>query len=700
MNTQPNNNDLQKQTQRLEAQTRALIQLSKMSFDQHDSIDDTLKEICDITAEAVDVGRVSIWFFDASKENLICKGSNNRNGEREFIIERSLVPKYFEALENRRCLAVVKANENEYTSELTATYLKDFNIKSMLDAYIRTTKGANGVICCESVGAERHWHEDEKSFVASVADIVARLTQEYERFDTYQKLIEQEAIFKAVIEHISEGTMILDNKGRHTYVSPAMERITGFTQEDLMGRELGFSMTEEERSAAWDVMDEIISGKGKKVYSLEREFPKKDGSKANLLSLVYNLIDEPHINGIVIINRDITDLRNAEKQLVRSKKMEVLGQLTGGLAHDFNNLLAIISGNSHLLASFLSDDPRLIELVNEIKFASLRGEALIKRLLSVSRGSSMKAENVLAGNVVLNMEHVLNKLLPEGVDLNLNLGRTEWSVGVDVGSLENSIINMVLNAKDAMPDGGNITIETEGVTLAEPLTGALVEVAAGDYVTISIKDDGTGMDAPTAERSLEPFFTTKLSGAGTGLGLSMVHRFVESSNAGLVLNTKLGEGTSFVIYLPRVQLEVEETTDSAMTVSGSKGEGQTILVVDDEPALLKLLVNILEPVGYNVVEAINAQDAIDMLDANPDIDAVITDVVMPGVLNGFDLALHAKETKPDMPVILLSGYSEQTLAQDARYERFVGCLVEKPIDYMELTKRLGQALLSKNQVCC
>ncbi|MCK5040779.1 MAG: response regulator, partial [Sphingomonadales bacterium] len=293
-----------------------------------------------------------------------------------------------------------------------------------------------------------------------------------------------------------------------------------------------------------------------------------------------------------------------------------------------------------------------------------------------------------------------NKLLPEGVDLNLNLGRTEWSVGVDVGSLENSIINMVLNAKDAMPDGGNITIETEGVTLAEPLTGALVEVAAGDYVTISIKDDGTGMDAPTAERSLEPFFTTKLSGAGTGLGLSMVHRFVESSNAGLVLNTKLGEGTSFVIYLPRVQLEVEETTDSAMTVSGSKGEGQTILVVDDEPALLKLLVNILEPVGYNVVEAINAQDAIDMLDANPDIDAVITDVVMPGVLNGFDLALHAKETKPDMPVILLSGYSEQTLAQDARYERFVGCLVEKPIDYMELTKRLGQALLSKNQVCC
>lgn len=688
VDTSLENKDLQKRTRRLEALTHALTDLSKISFGQSPNLDAIYKKIAKIVAEAIDVGRVGLWFYDHDREYLVCRGWYGLEEAKEgtdYKIKCSDIPKYLEAVEGIRYLDVVDVATDERTAELMSVYIKSKNIKSMLDSSIRSMSGPKGIICCESVGEVREWTHDEKAFSASVADIVARVAQEFEQF-------QQGATFKAVIDHISEGTMILDSEGRYKYVSPAMEKMTGFTQKDLEGKKLGFSMDDGEKGDAWGIMSKIIAGDADKVYSLEREFPKKDGSKTNILSFVYNMMDVPGINGIVIINRDVSELREAENQLVRAKKMEVLGQLTGGLAHDFNNLLTIISGNSHLLSNYLVGNEHLLALVSEIKYATMRGSEQINRLLSISRNRPTKLEKAQLGNIILNMEQVLNNLLSKDINLELNLGRTNWQVEMDVGSFENALLNLVLNSKDAMPDGGTIRIETSKGILCEPLEGAVIEVPAGKYVVISIKDDGRGMDKKTVERAVEPFFTTKESGEGTGLGLSMVYRFLEGAKGGLTIESALGEGAEFKLYLPRScgsneSDEVSGESDDLPEVCGGR-----ILAVDDESALLRLLINVLEPEGYEVLTATNAQEGIDTLKANPDIRAVITDVVMPGVLNGFDLALFVKENHPRVPVLMLSGYSEKTLAQDEKYKVLAPLIMEKPIDYVALVKKLNTEL--------
>ncbi|GEO17102.1 hypothetical protein MAE02_47980 [Microvirga aerophila] len=392
--------------------------------------------------------------------------------------------------------------------------------------------------------------------------------------------------------------------------------------------------------------------------------------------------------------QEVAERLKAEEALRQAQKMEAIGQLTGGIAHDFNNLLTIIVGNIELLQRRLPEDAdRLQRAANHAMDATRRAATLTQRLLAFSRRQPLDPKPIDVNKLVAGMSDLLRRTLGEVVVLETVLAGGLWRSQADPNQLENAILNLAVNARDAMPDGGKLTIETANARLDEAYVEALAEpVPAGQYVLVAVSDTGTGMDKATMEKVFEPFFTTKEAGKGTGLGLSQVYGFVRQSNGHVRIYSELGEGTTIKIYLPRLIGSDEEPAEMpAKSPAMVRGTGETILVVEDEPDLRTYTIEALRDLGYRVLEAGDAREALEIFEQHPEIELLFTDVVLTGGMNGRALSDEVSRRRPGLPVLFTTGYTSNAIVHHGRLDPGMH-LIGKPFTYAELAYKVRRML--------
>lgn len=385
----------------------------------------------------------------------------------------------------------------------------------------------------------------------------------------------------------------------------------------------------------------------------------------------------------------------AEQRLRHAHKMEAIGQLTGGIAHDFNNILGIVMGNLELLQSRLEDNIPAQERIKKALTASRRAADLTAKLLHFARKEALKVSQVSVNDFIDNLEELISKSLTASIKVESHLSEDLWQVAVNPGELEDTLLNLSLNARDAMPEGGTLTIKTQNKVLDQTFTKAHPDCEEGEFVTLSISDTGTGMSDEVLENALEPFFTTKEQGKGTGLGLSMVYGFVLRSGGSIVIDSTLGQGTTFHIFLPRTHESsiFIDQPESQVTMRSTGSE--TILVVDDEEALREVACTYLKELGYNVLSAANAQQALDTLHNGVQIDLLLSDIIMPGKMDGYQLATTARQYSRALKIILTSGYNKQSTFDGTEDTFFIEQLSEnilsKPYSQSELAAAVRNA---------
>jgi CheY-like chemotaxis protein len=372
--------------------------------------------------------------------------------------------------------------------------------------------------------------------------------------------------------------------------------------------------------------------------------------------------------------------------------MDSIGQLTGGVAHDFNNVLTVITGTIGILADAVADRPELAAITKLIDDAAERGAQLTKHLLAFARKQPLQPREIDVNALTLEAAKLLHPTLGEQITIMPQLTEDAWPALIDPGQLSTAILNLALNARDAMPDGGTLVLETRNIFLDDGYASMNPDVVAGNYVMIAVSDTGSGIPAALIERVFDPFFTTKEVGKGTGLGLSMVFGFVKQSGGHIKIYSEEDHGTSVKIYLPR-STGVQETEFEALQNAPVAGGSEKILIVEDDALVRQYVVTQIKSLGYAALEAANAADALTIIDADKDIDLLFTDVIMPGAMNGRQLADEAARRRPDLKTLFTSGYTENAIVHHGRLDSGV-LLLAKPYRKSELAKMLRTALAS------
>jgi signal transduction histidine kinase len=385
-------------------------------------------------------------------------------------------------------------------------------------------------------------------------------------------------------------------------------------------------------------------------------------------------------------------LRVSEQRLRQAQKMEVVGQLAGGVAHDFNNLLAIIYGNLDLLDEALVDRPDLRQIVQNTMNAASRGASLTHQLLAYSRLQPLDPRVLDLGKLIVEMTKLLQRTLGETIEVQNRVPADLWKTLIDPNQLENAVLNLSVNARDAMPHGGKLMIEAQNAILDAAYAEQHLEVAPGRYVMLAVTDSGVGMSKEVAQRALEPFFTTKPTGQGTGLGLSMVYGFVKQSKGHIKIYSEEGHGTSVKLYLPAAATDREDghTVIDQSELPGAK-PGEVVLVVEDDAMVLRLAVQLLTSLGYRTLEAHDGPEAIATLERAGRIDLVFTDVVLPKGINGTALARQAQSRRPGIKVLYMSGYTANAIIHHGVLDKGVH-LLTKPFRKVELARKVRQVL--------
>ncbi|TVQ90732.1 MAG: PAS domain S-box protein [Deltaproteobacteria bacterium] len=386
---------------------------------------------------------------------------------------------------------------------------------------------------------------------------------------------------------------------------------------------------------------------------------------------------------------DVTEQRAMQAQLRQAEKMQAIGQLTGGVAHDFNNLLTVILGNIELLSERTTQQHELHRLANEAMAAAERGAALTSRLLAFARRQPLEPKAIDVNQLLRRSDHMFRRTLPEDIEIETVAAAGLWLADVDPGQLENALLNLALNARDAMPRGGRLTFETANVRIDEDYAANHDEVSPGPYVLVSVSDTGHGMSPETVQRAFEPFYTTKGSGRGSGMGLSMVFGFIKQSGGHVKIYSEPGEGTSVKLYLPRSHAQKPSPADTPSY--DIRGGHEHILVVEDDRHVRDHLERQLRSLGYRVSTAASGREALDLLQANPTVELLFTDVVMPGGMSGPQLAARVRERSPDIGILYTSGYTENAIVHQGRLDEGVH-LLTKPYNRQALARKVRKAL--------
>jgi PAS domain S-box-containing protein len=452
--------------------------------------------------------------------------------------------------------------------------------------------------------------------------------------------------------------LVVDGHGNFLRVSPSSRAILGYGPEEMVGRSAqGFILPEDLDSTRSEMRQ---ARRGNLARSFECRYVHRDGHAVPLAWT--GLWSEPD-RQYFFTGRDMTERIMLEGQLRQSQKMEAVGQLTGGVAHDFNNILTVIIGMTELLTDSVGNDPKLAPIVQAIDEAASRGAQLTQRMLAFARKQPLQAHNIDLNEIVTRSANMLRRTIGEDISVRLALAEGLWAGLADPSQIEDVILNLAVNARDAMPNGGQLMIETANTHLDEDYAAHNVDVAVGDYVSVVVSDTGTGMPPEVVERVFEPFFTTKEVGRGTGLGLSMVYGFVKQSRGHVKIYSEVGHGTSIKLYLPRADATAAaaEAAQSAAKPSAHPAGTESILVVEDSATVRNVTVAILRTLGYRVHEAEDGHAALAILRQPVEIDLLFTDLIMPNGIDGQELLRRARDVRPGLKALFASGYSEQFL---------------------------------------
>jgi PAS domain S-box-containing protein len=518
-----------------------------------------------------------------------------------------------------------------------------------------------------------------------------------ERNGALERLRVTEERHRLLVESVAHfAIVVLDRQGYVTNWSLGIQRVSGYTTQEIVGRHFSIFYLPEDRECGLPTRAlEIAAREGR--YEIEAWHVRQDGSRFWANIVIHPITDEEgQFAGFSNVMRDITAKREQEEELqrvraalVQSQKMEAVGQLTGGIAHDFNNLLTVVLGNIELINDGGEiDKERIRRLAGGARRAAERGAALTERLLAFSRRQTLRPQTTDVNKLVNGTSELLRSTLGERIAIKTTLATGLWRAFVDPNQLENALINLSVNGRDAMPSGGTLTIETSNAYLDKDYAAAHPEVAAGQYVMLAVSDTGAGMSAETVTRAFDRFFTTKPVGQGTGLGLSQVYGFVGQSNGHITLCSELGAGTIVNIYLPRL-VGAEETAVREPVAEMAPIHG-TLLVVEDDGDVREYVVTALTRLGYRVLEAGEASAALSIIERHPEVNLLLTDVGLPG-LNGRQLAEEVSRRCPEIKVLFISGYARHAMVHNGVLDNGVEIL-SKPFTVNGLGRKVTQIL--------
>jgi PAS domain S-box-containing protein len=509
-----------------------------------------------------------------------------------------------------------------------------------------------------------------------------------ERLEAERLLRESEARYRELFENATDLIATADLDGKLTAVNEAFVRAVGYTREELLEMRVDDLVADEDRDLLVNARARKLAGaEDASVY--EHELVARDGSRIQVEVASRLLYEDGHPVGTEAICRDITERKSLEEQLRQAQRLEAIGQLAGGIAHDFNNLLTVISGYAETLLE--GRDRESEQELDQIARAAERAAILTRQLLAFSRRQVLQPRVVQMNDVVADVAPMLTRLIGEDVQLVTSLAPDLGRVLADPGQLEQVILNLAVNARDAMPHGGTLTMQTANVELDEEYAAHHSEASPGPHVMLSVGDTGHGMDAETLSHLFEPFFTTKPVGTGTGLGLATVYGIVKQSGGSIWIYSEPDKGTTFKIYFPREEAALSEEDASRRPAVPAAEGTETILIAEDEPSLRALSARILEKYGYEVITAESATDALRIVGRNGRrFDLLLTDLIMPE-LNGAALAERVQQLVPGIRVLFMSGYADDVVTKNGVLQPGAPFL-EKPFTANELAAKVRELL--------
>jgi PAS domain S-box-containing protein len=538
----------------------------------------------------------------------------------------------------------------------------------------------------EQVMAEQALRQSEERY-RKLADQLAELNA------TLAQRVEEKTRERDRIWNVSQDLLVVaDRDGVWQTVNPAWTRTLGWSEAELLNRTSEWLEHPDDNGVTGAQVRKL--GASQTTVRFESRFRHRDGSY-RWLSWT-GVADQDHLYAVA---RDVTAekaaaerLKATEEALRQSQKMEAVGQLTGGIAHDFNNLLTGIVGSLDLLQTRLNQGrtDNVARYINAAMTSANRAAALTHRLLAFARRQPLIPKGVEVNQLVVSLEDLLRRTMGETIDLEITAADDLWWTLCDPNQLESALLNLAINARDAMPDGGRLSVTTANARL-DSVTADTPALSPGDYVCIDVTDSGVGMSAEVAARAFDPFFTTKPIGQGTGLGLSMIYGFARQSNGHVTITSRLGQGTSVKLYLPRHHGDSAAEQAAAVKAAEYAATGETVLVVEDEPVVRGVILEILHDQGYRTLEAADGPSGLRILRKDKRIDLLITDVGLPG-MNGRQLADQARETRPDLKILFITGYAESVAIADGFLQPGME-MITKPFDLDNLSRRI-RAMIS------
>jgi PAS domain S-box-containing protein len=532
----------------------------------------------------------------------------------------------------------------------------------------------------------------------------AKITRDMtERELARQRLAESEERFRQLVESVTDYAIFqLDGNGIISTWNAGAARIKGYSAEEIIGKHFSIFYTEDDRNNGAPAKALAIAATEGR-FETEAWRVRKDGSRFRAF-VVIDPIKNEHgdVVGFAKVTRDVTErmqaqkqLEDAQQQLAASQKMEAVGQLTGGIAHDFNNLMMIILGNLESAQRHAKvgnqPNPNLVRSLQNAMRGAQRAAALTSRLLAFSRRQPLDPKPIELNKFLAGAAEFLQRSLGELIDIEVVSAPGLWQIEADPNHLESALVNLAINARDAMAGRGKITIEATNVFADEDYNRANPELAPGPYVLICVSDDGEGMPPDVLNRAFEPFFTTKEAGHGTGLGLSQVYGFIKQSGGHIKIYSEVGQGTTIKIYMPRFLRGVSGKEDELEAAPTTAAQQETILITEDDADLRVYLTEMLRGLGYRVRATSDPAAALAIIaDLSQPIDLLLTDVVMPG-MNGRELAYQAQKSRPDLKVLYMTGYSRNAVVHHGRLEEGVE-LLQKPVTQAQLATRIRDIL--------
>lgn len=664
-------------------QRAALIALTAQHGTADNGMVQEVRQILEVAAETLGVARVSVWRYRPDRAGIECLDlfdAGDAQHSSGAVLEARIHPGYFAALAREEVIAADDAVRDPRTKEFADDYLRPLGIGAMLD--VPTTVGGvrDGVLCHEHLGGPRRWTEDEKTFAVAVGNLVSlTLEREVRR--------QAEDRFRELAETIEDVFWVMDAQKRQMlYVSPAFERIWGRPCESLYDLPMAWaeSIHSDDRARVVQAAstDQTTGG-----FDLEYRIIRPDGTVRWIRDLAFPVRDAGgRALRVVGVARDITERHELEKQYRQSQKMEAVGQLAGGVAHDFNNILTAIQFNASLLQSTDDLPAEAAECARDIEQAVQRAAGLTRQLLTFSRKQVMQMRHLDLNTVVTELSTMLRRIIGEDIVIDVQCTTDELPIRADPGMIEQVLMNLAVNARDGMPAGGTVFIETTAVLVGER-----------PHARLSVRDTGTGMPPEVQARVFEPFFTTKSAGRGTGLGLAIVHGIVAQHQGTIEIDSVVGRGTTLAMLVPCVPTAAfEPLMLPAVEPSRPSGvSGQLILVVEDEAAVRQLISTILTRAGYRVLVAEHGVAALAEWATHKDtIALVLTDIVMPEGMTGVDLAKAIRRDSASCPIVFTSGYAPEAARQEVELTDGVNFL-PKPLTAARLLSVVGQVLSAR-----